>query len=51
LAAHLWAVVPKLGLQVNVPVPGGTRTPFGLVAMTDAEKQARKADILAHVNE
>jgi len=41
----------KDGLQwsesVLVPVPGGTRTPFGLLPMTEAEKAARKADVLA----
>ena len=31
---------------VNVATPGGTRTPFGLLPMTEAEKAARKADVL-----
>ena len=27
-------------------MPGGTRTPFGMLPMTEAERAARKADIL-----
>lgn len=37
----------KWSKSVLVTVPGGTRTPFGLVAMTKAEKAARKADVIA----
>ena len=32
---------------VNVAVHGGVRTPFGLLPLTESEKSARKADILA----
>ena len=31
---------------VNVAMPGGTRTPFGLLPLTEAERAARKPDIL-----
>ena len=31
---------------VNVPIPGGVRTPFGLLPLTDSERAAHKADIL-----
>lgn len=37
----------KWGRGVNVPVPDGARTPFGLVPLTPAERAARKADVLA----
>ena len=36
------------GKGVNVPIPGGVRTPFGLLPLTAAERAAHKAEILAH---
>ena len=36
------------GRGTRVPVPGGTRTPFGLVRMLPSELRARRRDVLRY---